>query len=212
MNNKSQCGSTQGPPLIEKTIRGTIEQVQTKTQEISMEEGEGQDTCINTQMSESYEPLEAQRKRIGEQESGSRKKVKAYKKPMVTSFMADDVELIATKVEYRLSEMCENAKNHKASILEKIQELKTTLEKLKVGTKKQQQKTTMPAKEGAPVGETVQITAQGIVNFWITPEMMFIDVETMHRALKKIAMLDLALPNIPTKALYKLQVSVAREI
>jgi hypothetical protein len=76
----------------------------------------------------------------------------------------------------------------------------------------QQQKTTTPAKEGALVGETVQITAQGSVNFWITPEMLFIDEETTQRPLKEIEMLDLAFPKIPTKALYKLQVSIAQEI
>jgi hypothetical protein len=47
MKKKSQCGSTQGPPHIEKTTRETTEQVhleerKTETQEISMEEGEGQ--------------------------------------------------------------------------------------------------------------------------------------------------------------------------
>jgi hypothetical protein len=37
---------------------------------------------------------------------------------------------------------------------------------------------------------------------------MFIDEETMHKPLKDIETLDVALANIPTKALYKLQVSV----
>jgi hypothetical protein len=38
------------------------------------------------------------------------------------------------------------------------------------------------------------------------------DEETMQRPLREIEMLDLALPKIPTKALYKLQVSVVQEI
>jgi hypothetical protein len=121
-------------------------------------------------MPEASEPPEAQRKRTGEQPSGSRKKAKAHRKPMETSLMTDDVELIATTVEDRLSEVWENAENHRASILEKIQEVKTVLEQLKVKTEQQQQKTTMPVKEGVPVGETVQITVQGSVNFRITPE------------------------------------------
>jgi hypothetical protein len=63
-----------------------------------------------------------------------------------------------------------------------------------------------------PVGETVKITAQGSVNFIITPEMLFIDEETTQKPLKEIETLDLAFPKIPTKALYKLQISVTQEI
>jgi hypothetical protein len=58
----------------------------------------------------------------------------------------------------------------------------------------------------------VQITVQGSVNFIITLEMLFIDEETTQNPLKDIETLDLAFPKIPTKALYKLQVSVAQEI
>jgi hypothetical protein len=52
----------------------------------------------------------------------------------------------------------ENEKNHKVSILDKIQEVKTVLEKLKVKTENQKQKTEMPVKEGVLMGEIVQIT------------------------------------------------------
>jgi len=41
----------------------------------------------------------------GEQASGTRKKEKAHKKPMETSLTIDNVELIATTVEDRLSEV-----------------------------------------------------------------------------------------------------------
>ena len=70
----------------------------------------------------------------------------------------------------------------------------------------------MLAKEGALVGDTIQITLQGSIHFIITPEMLFMDEKTTHRPLKDIDMLYLVLPKIPTKALYKLQVSVAQEI
>jgi hypothetical protein len=163
-------------------------------------------------MPEASEPPEAQRKRTGEKPSGSRKKEKAHRKPMETSLTQDDVDLIATTVEDRLSDMWENVENHRASILEQIQEVKTALEQLKVKTEKQQQKTTTPVKEGIPMGETVQITTQGSVNFRITPDMLFMDEETTQRPLREIEMMDLALPKIPTKALYKLQVSIAQEI
>jgi hypothetical protein len=42
------------------------------------------------------------------------------------------------------------------------------------GTEQQQKE-----REGTPVRETVQIMAQGSVNFIITPDMLFIDEETM---------------------------------
>jgi hypothetical protein len=50
--------------------------------------------------------------------------VKAHKKPMETSQTTDDVELIATIVEDRLSEVWENVKNHRDSILEKYRRQK----------------------------------------------------------------------------------------
>jgi hypothetical protein len=55
---------------------------------------------MDTQMLEASEPSEAQRKRTREKASGSKNKSKAHKKPMETSLMVDDVELIAMTVEY----------------------------------------------------------------------------------------------------------------
>jgi hypothetical protein len=63
--------------------------------------------------------------------------------------------------------------------------------------------------EGRPVGERVQLTVQGSESFIITPEISYIHEEAVQRPLKKMYTLDLAFPNIPTKALYKLQISVA---
>jgi len=45
----------------------------------------------------------AQNKRTGEKASGSRNKVKAHKNPMQTSLKVDDVDLIATTFEDRMS-------------------------------------------------------------------------------------------------------------
>jgi hypothetical protein len=42
--------------------------------------------------------------------------------------------------------------------------------------------------------------------------MLLVDEETMQKPVKDIETLDLAMPKIPTKALYKLQVSVTQEI
>ena len=42
--------------------------------------------------------------------------------------------------------------------------------------------------------------------------MLFLDEETVQNPLKYIETLDLDFPKIPTKALYKLQVSLTQEI
>jgi hypothetical protein len=93
-------------------------EVQREAQDVTMEEELEQDTGMDTQMIEASEQLEAQRKRTTEQVSGTRKKAKAHRKKMETSLAIDDVELIATTVEDRLSEVWENVENHRASILE----------------------------------------------------------------------------------------------
>jgi hypothetical protein len=86
------------------------------------------------------------------------------------------------------------------------------LEQLRIKVEQQQKEKTMPVREGAPVGETVQITVQGSANFIITLDMLFIDEETTQKPMKDIEMLDLAFPNTPIKVLYKLQVSTTHEI
>jgi hypothetical protein len=75
---------------------------------------------MDTQIPEASEPSDAQKKRIGEQASGSKNKEKAHKTPMKTSLKTDDVELIATTVKDRFSEVWENVENHRVLILEKI--------------------------------------------------------------------------------------------
>jgi hypothetical protein len=159
---------------------------------------------MDTQMPEASEPSYAQNKRAGEQASGPRKKVKAHRKPLQTSLTTDDVELVATTVEDRLSEVWENAEKHRDSILEQVQEVKTVLEQFRIRAEQPSKDKPMQTGEGMHVGETMQITTQGSANFIITPEMLFIDEEATQKPLKEIETLDLALPKIPTKALYKL--------
>jgi hypothetical protein len=97
---------------------------------------------------------------------------------MKTSLIAYDVELIITTVKYQLSKVWETVKNHRASILEKIQEVKTALEKLKIRAEKQQKDKPTQTRKGAHAEETVKMMAQGSVNFVITLEMLFFDEET----------------------------------
>jgi hypothetical protein len=103
-----------------------------EAQETSMEEERAHDTGRDTQIPEASEPSDVQIKKTSEQASGSRKKAKAHRKPMETSLITDNVELISMTVEDRLLEVWENAENHKASILEQVQEVKTALEQLRI--------------------------------------------------------------------------------
>jgi hypothetical protein len=76
---------------------------------------------MDTQIPEAYEQPDAHTKRTMEQVTSIRKKEKAHRKQMETSLKIKDVELIAITVQDRLLEVWENAKNHRASILEQVQ-------------------------------------------------------------------------------------------
>jgi hypothetical protein len=93
-----------------------------------------------------------------------------------------------------------------------VQEVKSRLENLRIGVAHAPKEVPTKAKEGVPVPETVQFVAQTSANFIITSEKIFLDEETMHKPLKEIETLDVALAKIPKKELYKLQVSVVQEI
>jgi hypothetical protein len=71
---------------------------------------------MDTQIPEASEPSDAPKKRTWEKESGSRKKEKAHRTPPHTSLTTDDVELVATTIEDRLSEVWQNTEKHRASI------------------------------------------------------------------------------------------------
>jgi hypothetical protein len=64
-----------------------------------MEEEFGKAIDMDTQIPEASELPDAQKKRIGEEASGSRKKEKAHRKPLETSLIANDMELITMTVE-----------------------------------------------------------------------------------------------------------------
>jgi hypothetical protein len=93
-----------------------------------------------------------------EQASDVRKKEKAHRKQMEISLTTDDVEMIAIIVEHRLSKVWENEKNHHASILEQVQEVKTVLEQFRIKEGHQQKDKLAPVREGEPIREIAQIT------------------------------------------------------
>jgi hypothetical protein len=59
--------------------------------------------------------------------------------------------------------------------------VKNALEQLRIRAEQQQKEKPSQIKEGVPIGETMQITAQGRNNFIITLDMMFINEEETHR-------------------------------
>jgi hypothetical protein len=58
----------------------------------------------------------------------------------------------------------------------------------------------------------VQTKIMGSDTFQINQGMLQVDKDTTHKPLKDIEQLDLVLSKIPTKALYKLQISVTHEV
>jgi len=89
---------------------------------------------MDTYMPKVYEPSDAQIKMRWEKASGAKKKEKAQIKPIETSLTTDYVERITKTVEDRLSEVWENTKNHRASILEQVHEVKFLLEQLRINS------------------------------------------------------------------------------
>ena len=63
-----------------------------------------------------------------------------------------------------------------------------------------------------PTLETLQIIASGSDIFPITQDMMQLKEETTHKKVMEIDHFHLDFPNIPMKALNKLQVSVTQEV
>jgi hypothetical protein len=160
---QQQHGPTQGPQATEQAPRGpigqvSVEEVKIEEQYVTMDEEVEEDIDMDTQIPEAYEQLEAQRKRTMDQASGFMKKSKAHNKQMETSLTTDDLDLIATTVEDRLSEVWENEENHRYSILEQVQEVKNALEQLRIKVEQQQKEKSTPVREGAPIRETVEIT------------------------------------------------------
>jgi hypothetical protein len=103
----------------------------------------------------------------------------------------------------------ENVEMNRDSIFEQVREVKNALGQLRIREEKAQKCKLEKTGQLIPIGETMKTTVQGSANFIITLEMMFINEEATHNLLKEIETSNLALTNILTKALYKLQISVA---
>jgi hypothetical protein len=100
--------------------------------------------------------------------------------------------------------------------MKKLMEVKEVLESIQnnltqqKGTK--QQKVSAQQEPIYEEKETVKTIIVGSTTFQIIQNMLQVDEDTMQKPLKDVEQLDLALSKIPTKALYKLQMSVAQEV
>jgi hypothetical protein len=78
--------------------------------------------------------------------------------------------------------------------------------------KEQNNKNTQQQQQTPEERRTIQTMVMGSNIFHITQEMLHIDHGKIQNKLKDIEQLDLSLSKIPTKALYKLQMSLAQEV
>jgi hypothetical protein len=60
-----------------------------------------------------------------------------------------------------------------------VQEVKSTLEQLKIRAEQRQEDTLVETREGMPAGEKIQIIVQGSTKFMITSDMLYIDEEAI---------------------------------
>jgi hypothetical protein len=93
-------------------------------------------------------------------------------------------------------------------VLEKIREA----QRVDRGTKSFPTTSEAGAKAAPSEHEMIQTIAQASPTFHITPNMLRIDEIVAQTPLKYLAQIQLVMERIPTKALYKLQVSVAQEV
>jgi hypothetical protein len=88
------------------------------------------------------------------------------------------VELVAITVKETLFEVWENVEKNRDLIVDQLEEVRNTLEWIRIGVAQAQKETPMHAKEGVSVPKIVQFLVQESVNFIIMPTMMFLDEET----------------------------------
>jgi hypothetical protein len=141
--------------------------------------------------------------------------MKVHKEVPQLTLTEDDAELVVEKVQDHTTEAWYDVEKKREEIVKKLTEVKDALEQLQLTTvqqKEQVQQQQTSQERTVPEQETVQIIAMGNENFCITQGMLQVDEDTMQKPLKDIDHLDLALPKVPTKALYKLQISVTQEI
>jgi hypothetical protein len=146
------------------------------------------------------------------------KKSKAHKMPPEYTITEDDADLVAQMVQDRTMEDFEEAQCQRDRIQEELVDMRQLLEKIRETQRVGRGIESVPATSQAGAKavsseqDMIQTIAQASSNFHVTPSMLCMDEIVGQTPLKYLAQIQLVMGWIPTKALYKLQVSVAQEV
>jgi hypothetical protein len=128
-------------------------------------------------------------------------------------------DLMAEKVQDHTAEDFEEAKHQRGKIQDDLAGIKQVLEKIRTAQRYERGTKSFPEGEATTTTRTtpqkeytVHTISQASPTFRVTNDMLHMDETTTQTPLKYLAQVDMVLARIPTKALYRLQVSVAQEV
>jgi hypothetical protein len=136
--------------------------------------------------------------------------------PPKYTIMEDDVDLMAEMVQDRTTKDFDEAKHQRDRIQDELVDMMQLLEKIIEMQRVGRGIYSVPvasqtgAKAGSIEQDTIQTITQASSIFYVTPNMLCMDEIVGQTPLKDLAQIQLVMGRIPTKALYKLQVSVMR--
>jgi hypothetical protein len=149
---------------------------------------------------------------------GAHKKSKAHKTPPEYTITEDDADLVAQMVQDRTTKDFDEAQHQRDRIQDELEDMRQLLEQIRETQRADRGIESVPttsqtgAKAGSSEQDRIQTTTQASSTFHVTPNMLRMDEIVGQTPLKDLAQIQLVMTQIPTKALYKLQVSVAQEV
>jgi hypothetical protein len=149
---------------------------------------------------------------------GAHKKSKAHKTPPEYTITEDDADLVAQMVQDRTTKDFDEAQHQRDRIQDELEDMRQLLEQIRETQRVDRGIESVPttsqtgAKAGSSEQDRIQTTTQPSSTFHVTPNMLRMDEIVGQTPLKYLAQIQLVMTQIPTKALYKLQVSVAQEV
>ena len=146
------------------------------------------------------------------------KNSKVHKQFPQYTITEDDINLMAEKVHECTNEEFEDSQHQRGRIQDELANIRHVLEQKRVvqmhdrGT--QSLPTTIEVEERATSSkqDTIQTIAQASPNFQVTSTMFWMDEAITQTPLKDLAKVELVMERVPTKSLYKLQVSIMQEV
>jgi hypothetical protein len=132
--------------------------------------------------------------------------------------MEDDADLVAQMVQDRTPKDFDEAQRQMDRMQDELADMRQLLKQIRETQRVDRGIESIPvasqtrAKAGSSEQDRIQTTAQSSSTFHVTPSMLRKDEFVGQTPLKDLAQIQLVMTRIPTKALYKLQVRVAREV